>query len=73
MLKSLLHKATKRGDYIVTYLGHLKTLTDQLAAIGEPIFYKDHVAYLLEGLPTKYDPFVSAIYNQGDSPIVEEI
>ena len=73
MLKSQLQKVSKGGDSIAAYLSQLKALIDQLAAVGESVAYRDHLAYLLEGLPANYDPFVSAVYNWGDSPSVEEI
>ena len=62
-LKAQLQKLSKGGDSTKTYLMHLKKLTNQLAAVGEPISHKDQLAYMLEGLPAEYDALVSAIYN----------
>ncbi|KAI4385853.1 hypothetical protein MLD38_003843 [Melastoma candidum] len=46
---------------------------DQLSAIGEPVRYRDHLWYLLEGLPAEYDPVVTAVYSRTDHPTIEEV
>ena len=51
----------------------LKNLNRQLAAIGELVSYKDHLAHLLKGFPAEYDSFVLAVYNWVDNPTVEEV
>ena len=58
---------------MVNYLARLKTLTDQLAAVGELVSHRDYLAYLLEGLPEEYDSFVTAVYDQVDQLTVEDV
>ena len=53
---------TKKGNStIAEYLGHMKALSDEMAAIGKPLTDDDMVSYILAGLDFNYMSFVSSI------------
>ncbi|KAI4330083.1 hypothetical protein MLD38_028391 [Melastoma candidum] len=58
----------KDGRTMQQYLNCLKSLSDQLGAVGEPVKYRDYLWHMLEGLPTEYDAIVTAIYSRTDQP-----
>ncbi|KAI4385109.1 hypothetical protein MLD38_003169 [Melastoma candidum] len=62
----------KDGRTMQQYLNGLKSLSDQLCAIDEPVRYRDYLWYLMEGLPAEYDAVVTAIYSRTDQPKLEE-
>ena len=43
-----------------TYLENAKHLADQLAAVGKPVDDQDLISFLLSGLPSTYNPFVTS-------------
>ena len=72
-LRTQLQQLFKGGSTMSQYLGKLKDVTNALAAIGEPVSYRDHLGYLLEGLLVEYDAFVSSVYNRANKPNIEKI
>lgn len=65
-LRSQLQKIKKDGLTITQYLAQIKHIADKFSAIGEPLSYRDHLAYILEGLGTEYNLFVTSIQNRSD-------
>lgn len=55
------------------YLAHIKDLANEVLAIGEPLSYRDHLAYILKGLGLEYNPFVTSIQNKIDRPILVDV
>ncbi|KAF3773675.1 Retrovirus-related Pol polyprotein from transposon TNT 1-94, partial [Nymphaea thermarum] len=52
----------KRGTHtVLEYLNEIKSVSDQLAAIGHPVSDKDKVQQALSGLGTKFDIFCTAL------------
>ena len=49
------------------YTLKLKTLTDNLAAIGEPVSEMDQILWLLSGLGADYNPIVASLKAQEDA------
>ncbi|KAI4312733.1 hypothetical protein MLD38_037531 [Melastoma candidum] len=72
-LRTQMQQLRKDGRSMQQYLSNLKSLSDQLSAIGEPVKYRDYVWYMLEGLPAEYDAVVTAVYSRPDQPSVEEV
>ncbi|KAI4385726.1 hypothetical protein MLD38_003721 [Melastoma candidum] len=72
-LRTQMQQLRKDGRSMQQYLSSLKSLSDQLSAIGEPVKYRDYVWYMLEGLPAEYDAVVTAVYSRPDQPSVEEV
>ncbi|KAI3427490.1 Protein kinase domain-containing protein [Psidium guajava] len=72
-LRTQMQQLRKDGLTMPQYLASLKSFSDQLAAIGEPVKYKDYFWYMLEGLPAEYDAIVTAIYSRLDQPSVDEV
>ncbi|MDV3143411.1 MAG: hypothetical protein Q8761_03240 [Sweet potato little leaf phytoplasma] len=60
-LRSQLQKIRKDGLTVSQYLAQIKDIADKFSAIGEPLSYRDHLGYILEGLGTEYDQFVTSI------------
>lgn len=67
-LKTQLQHIRKDGLSVSQYLSQIKEVTDKFSAIGEPISYRDHLAYILDGLRSKYNAFVISIQNRLDRP-----
>jgi hypothetical protein len=57
----------KKGGLSVTeYFNKMKTLTNTLAIIGQPLKDEDFTAYLLAGLDESYDSLVSSLTTRDD-------
>ncbi|TQD69336.1 hypothetical protein C1H46_045131 [Malus baccata] len=67
-LKAELHTMQKGGDTIDKYLLRLKTIKDQLQAVGEKVSDNDLVIAALMGLPSDYDMIRTVILAR-ESPI----
>ncbi|KAI9184983.1 hypothetical protein LWI28_003112 [Acer negundo] len=63
----------KEGMPVTEYVKKMKTLTDNLAVIGEPVPPKKHIMQLLLGLRPYFNPIVSAINARADQPPLEEV
>ena len=55
------------------YLAQIKDIFDKLAAIGEPLSYKDKLMFVFNGLGEEYDSFVTSTLNRTDKPSLGEI
>ncbi|KAI4312871.1 hypothetical protein MLD38_037660 [Melastoma candidum] len=65
-LRTQMQQLKKEGRSMQQYLSTLKSLSDQLGAVGEPVKYSDYIWYMLEGLPAEYDAVVTAVYSRVD-------
>ncbi|PKU85121.1 Retrovirus-related Pol polyprotein from transposon TNT 1-94 [Dendrobium catenatum] len=60
-LKNELHSIQKKDRTIHQYLDQIKILVDNIAAAGSKVDTEDVILYILNGLPTEYNPFKTAI------------
>ena len=51
---------------MMDYILKLKTLVDNLAAIGEPVTNRDHILQLLGGLGADYNSIVASLTTRED-------
>eukprot|EP00261_Vitis_vinifera_P016565 XP_010645732.1 PREDICTED: uncharacterized protein LOC104877922 [Vitis vinifera] len=58
--------AKKRADSMLEYILRIKTISDNLAAIGEPIKDRDHILQLLGGLGPEYNSIVASLTARED-------
>ncbi|KAI4331064.1 hypothetical protein MLD38_029289 [Melastoma candidum] len=72
-LRLQMQQLRKDGRTMQQYLNALKSLSEQLSAIGEPVRYRDYLWYSMEGLPAEYVAVVTAIYSRTDQPKLEEV
>ncbi|KAI4370820.1 hypothetical protein MLD38_019127 [Melastoma candidum] len=72
-LRTQMQQLKKEGRSMQQYLSSLKSLSDQLGAVGEPVKYSDYIWYMLEGLPAEYDAVVTAVYSRVDQPSIDEV
>lgn len=72
-LRSQLQQIKKDGLTISYYFAQIKDVAYQFSAIGEPLSYRDHLGYILEGLGTEYNAFVTSIHNQMDRPSLADV
>ncbi|KAL6332296.1 hypothetical protein AAG906_004858 [Vitis piasezkii] len=72
-LNSQLQRIKKIDIPLSEYLFRLKFVFDKFAAIGEPLSYRDKLTRIPEGLPEKYDSFVTSIHNRYDRPSFQEV
>ncbi|KAG6742168.1 hypothetical protein POTOM_055456 [Populus tomentosa] len=59
-LKRQLQTLTQGTTSCSAYLENAKHLADQLAAAGKPVDDQDLISFLLSGLPSTYNPFVTS-------------
>ncbi|KAI9195642.1 hypothetical protein LWI28_016864 [Acer negundo] len=71
--RSQLTNLKNEGTTINQYLFQFKEIADKFAAIGEPLSYRDHLGYLLKGLGSEYDAFVTSIEYRVDRPSIEDV
>ena len=55
----------KGGSSITEYFQKYKHLIDSLAVAGQPLNDFELVSFLLAGLGSEYDPFVTSVNHQG--------
>ncbi|KAJ9684849.1 hypothetical protein PVL29_017033 [Vitis rotundifolia] len=55
-------QTTKKGvDFMLEYILRIKTISNNLAAIGEPVKDRDHILQLLGGLGPEYNSIVASL------------
>lgn len=72
-IRAQLERIKKDGLTVSWYLSQIKDITYKFAAIGEPLSYRDHLGYILEGLGVEYDPFVTSVQNRTNTPSLEDV
>ncbi|XP_020683028.1 uncharacterized protein LOC110100018, partial [Dendrobium catenatum] len=60
-LKNELHQIQMRDRTMQQYLDQIKTIVNNIAAAGSTVDTKDIVLYILNGMPTAYNSFKTAI------------
>ncbi|KAI0525123.1 hypothetical protein KFK09_004514 [Dendrobium nobile] len=60
-LKNELHQIQMKDRTMQQYLDQIKTIVDNIDAAGSIIDTEDIILYILNGLPTAYNPFKTAI------------
>jgi hypothetical protein len=64
----------KKGSNSITeYFQTMKTLSDTLAAAGQPLNDFESVSFLLKGLGSEYDPFVTSVTTRVDPLSIDEL
>jgi hypothetical protein len=64
----------KKGNNSITkYFQTIATLSDTLAAAGQPLNDFESVSFLLKGLGSEYDPFVTSVTARVDSLSIDEL
>lgn len=66
-------QTSKKGGSSMQYLLKVKSIADNLAAIGEPVSEQDQILYLLGGLGAEYISFVIYVTSRPESLSLEEI
>lgn len=66
-------QTSKKGGSSMEYLLKVKSIADNLAAIGEPVSEQDQILYLLGGLRAEYISFVIYVTSLPESLSLEEI
>lgn len=72
-LGSQLQKIKKDGLTVSQHLAQIKDASDKFSAIGEPLSYRDHLGYILDGLENEYNLFVTSIQNHTDWPLLADV
>ncbi|KAI0497793.1 hypothetical protein KFK09_021029 [Dendrobium nobile] len=60
-LKNTFHNISLKNLTMTQYLAEIKTLVDQIAAVGSSVDTEDIILYILNGLPISYQSFKTAI------------
>jgi hypothetical protein len=64
----------KKGSNSITeYFQTIKTLSDTLTAAGQPLNDFESVSFLLKGLGSEYDPFVTSVTTRVDPLSIDEL
>ena len=58
--------AKKGAGFMLEYILRIKTISDNLAAIGEPIKDRDHILQFLGGLGPEYNSIVASLTTRED-------
>jgi gag-polypeptide of LTR copia-type len=70
----LLLQTSKKGNLTCTqFIQHMQGLADRLRNVGSMITDQDLVIYILQGLDSEYDAFVTAFSMRQDSPSMSEL
>src|ERR1700712_3274149 len=69
MRRKLLTMKMSEGDALSVHINSIKTLSEQLAAIGAQISEEDLVMTLLMSLPTSYEHFITALESVNESEL----
>ncbi|KAL6315177.1 hypothetical protein AAG906_037409 [Vitis piasezkii] len=72
-LRTEIQSIKKEGLLVDEYVLKLKTLTNKLGSIGEPVTNKDQLIYLFQGLRVECNSFVTSVKSRLDQPIVEKV
>jgi hypothetical protein len=65
---------SKRRDlFAADFFRKITGLANELAAIGAPLREDEVLAYLLAGLPAKYDPFVTSMTTKSEALSLDEV
>ena len=60
---------TTEGDALSTHVNSIKTLSEQLAAVGAQVSEEDLVMTLLMPLPSSYEHFITALESVSESEL----
>jgi hypothetical protein len=64
----------KKGNASITeYFQTIKTLSETLAAASQPLNDFERVSFLLKGLGSEYDPFVTSVTTRVDPLSIDEL
>lgn len=72
-LKTQLQNLKKGSQTMSEYLSKIKTITDSLANIGQPLAFNDHLNSIFRGLPSEYDPFICSMLTRTDSYKISDV
>jgi gag-polypeptide of LTR copia-type len=68
-----LQTSKKGGSTCVQYLQHMQSIVDCLRSIESDVFEQDLILYILQGLGTDFDNFVTAVSMRSDSLTMVEL
>jgi gag-polypeptide of LTR copia-type len=72
-LRRLLQTTTRGGQSCNDYFEQMRSIADQLAAVGEIVTDSDLTRYMLNGLGSDFNSFVVAITTRSDPLSIEEL
>ena len=72
-LRTQLQTLKQYGLSVGEYIQRLKSICNNLTAIRELVYEKDHLIYLFNGLDREYNSFVTSIQIRSDQPTIDKI
>ncbi|XP_062118762.1 uncharacterized protein LOC133832434 [Humulus lupulus] len=72
-VRTTLQNIKKEGLTTFAYLQKLTSLCNTLASLDNPVSPQDHLIYLLNGLGSDYNAFVTSIQARSMKPSIEEV
>jgi gag-polypeptide of LTR copia-type len=72
-LRRLLQTTTRGGQSCNDYFERMRSIADQLAAVGEIVTDSDLTRYVLNGLGSDFNSFIVAITTRSDPLSIEEL
>lgn len=72
-LRVELKSTEKRNKCTTLFVLRIKSITNSLIAVGDSILEQEQIDSILNGLPEKYNPFVTQMYESKEPPSLCDI
>jgi len=72
-LRSELRTITKGARSITEFIARVRTLSESLMSIGDPVSHRDLIELVLEALPEEYNAIVANVNSQADLISLDEL
>lgn len=64
---------SKGKQTIVEFFTRVRTITDTLMSIGDPVLHRDQIELVLEALPSKFDLVVAVVNSRSELFTLDEL
>lgn len=72
-LRSELRSITKGPRSIADFIGRVRTISESLMSIGDPMPHRDLIEVILEALPEEFNPIVATVNSQAHIVSLDEL
>lgn len=72
-LRSELRAITKGSRSIAEFIARIRTISESLMSIGDPVSHRDLIEVVLEALPEEFNPIVASVNSQSEIITLDEL